>query len=120
MNEAPEVTTDAAQPEIEEHVIAEHVLTGQAAFDALKQLGYSDAEARATAWPTGEPARSPEHLALDEYYRAQGACSVVEEVVEAWFAKHFHGLGPMLDERLYNLVHAAKEDLKSILGDNAA
>jgi hypothetical protein len=36
----------------------------------------------------------------------------LDATVEAWFAKHFHGLGSMLDERLYNHVQAAKEDLK--------
>lgn len=35
--------------------------------------------------------------------------------VEAWFAKHFHGLGSMLDERLYNHIRAAVEDLKAEL-----
>jgi hypothetical protein len=33
--------------------------------------------------------------------------------IDSWFAKHFHGLGSMVDERLYNHVHAAKEDLKA-------
>jgi hypothetical protein len=33
--------------------------------------------------------------------------------IEAWFAKHFHGLGSMLDERLYNHIRAAVEDLKA-------
>jgi hypothetical protein len=47
-----------------------------------------------------------------------GNCSSIRTArrhVEAWFAKHFHGLGSMLDERLYNHVHAAKEDLKAEL-----
>jgi hypothetical protein len=38
-----------------------------------------------------------------------------DEVVDAWFAKHFHGLGSMLDERLYNHVYTAKNDLKAEL-----
>lgn len=33
--------------------------------------------------------------------------------IEAWHAKHFHGLGSMLDERLYNHIRAAVEDLKA-------
>lgn len=37
----------------------------------------------------------------------------LDEKVEAWFAKHFNGLGSMLDERLYNHIRAAVEDLKA-------
>lgn len=38
-----------------------------------------------------------------------------DAVVESWFAKHFHGMGALIDERTYNLLHAAKEDLKRVL-----
>ena len=37
--------------------------------------------------------------------------------IEAWFQKHFHGLGAQLTVELYNAIHAAKEDLLRILGD---
>jgi hypothetical protein len=39
----------------------------------------------------------------------------MDEIIEEWFARHFHGLGPKLDTELYNLVYAAKDDLKRIL-----
>ena len=39
----------------------------------------------------------------------------MDKQIEEWFAKHFQGLGPKLDSELYNLIHAAKEDLKRIL-----
>lgn len=41
--------------------------------------------------------------------------SPTDLVVEDWFQRHFHGMGAQLDERLYNLLHAAKEDLKRVL-----
>lgn len=40
----------------------------------------------------------------------------IEAKIEQWFAKHFHGLGTKLDTDLYNLIHAAKTDLKAVLG----
>lgn len=43
------------------------------------------------------------------------AKSSVEQVVEDWFRKHFHGLGGSLHEHVYNHVHAAKEELKKLL-----
>ena len=43
------------------------------------------------------------------------APSKTDDVVDAWFAKYFHGLGAQLDERLYNHVYAAREDLKAEL-----
>lgn len=39
----------------------------------------------------------------------------MDEIIEAWFARHFHGLGPRLDTELYNHIYAAKDDLKRIL-----
>lgn len=39
----------------------------------------------------------------------------LDELVDVWFAKHFHGMGALLDERLYNHVYAAKDDLKAEL-----
>jgi hypothetical protein len=39
----------------------------------------------------------------------------VDEKIEIWFAKHFHNLGALLDERVHNILHAAKEDLKAEL-----
>jgi hypothetical protein len=39
----------------------------------------------------------------------------VDAAIDAWFAQHFHGLGPMLDTPLYNVLHAAKEDLRRVL-----
>ena len=38
--------------------------------------------------------------------------------IEAWFQKHFHGLGAKLTVEVYNALHAAKEDLLRILGDS--
>lgn len=35
--------------------------------------------------------------------------------IEAWFAKHFHNSKISQDETSYNLAHAAKEDLKTII-----
>jgi hypothetical protein len=40
-------------------------------------------------------------------------------VVDAWFSKHFHGLGNGISEELYNRVYAAKDDLKTILAQHA-
>lgn len=43
--------------------------------------------------------------------------SEFDGVVEEWFQKHFHGVHG-LDTVLYNRFHAAKEELKQILGDS--
>jgi len=43
------------------------------------------------------------------------APSKTDEKIEIWFAKHFHNLGALLDERMHNILHAAKEDLKAEL-----
>lgn len=40
-----------------------------------------------------------------------------DDKIEAWFAKHFHNLGPLLDTRAYNVLHAAKEDLKAVFAN---
>ena len=42
--------------------------------------------------------------------------TTTDAVVDGWFASHFHNLGPRLDVEIYNILHAAKEDLKRILG----
>jgi hypothetical protein len=39
----------------------------------------------------------------------------IDETIEIWFAKHFHNLGALMDERVHNILHAAKEDLKAEL-----
>lgn len=39
----------------------------------------------------------------------------VRAKVEAWFRKHFHNSRISQDEVSYNLAHAAKEDLKTII-----
>jgi hypothetical protein len=39
----------------------------------------------------------------------------IDETIEVWFAKNFHNLGALIDERLHNILHAAKEDLKAEL-----
>jgi len=44
----------------------------------------------------------------------------MDQLIEQWFARHFQGIGPKLDTELYNLIHAAKEDLKRILGQPAS
>ena len=49
---------------------------------------------------------------------AEGAATSApasDAVVDAWFERHFHGLGARLDEFLFNHLRAAKEDLKAIL-----
>lgn len=43
--------------------------------------------------------------------------SKVETAVEAWFSKHFQNNRISQDEVIYNMAHAAKEDLKKILSD---
>jgi hypothetical protein len=43
------------------------------------------------------------------------APSAIDEKIEVWFAKHFHNLGALLDERMHNVIQAAKEDLKAEL-----
>lgn len=40
---------------------------------------------------------------------------VIEKEVEAWFAGHFHNLGPRLDTDTYNHFVNAKEKLKQRL-----
>jgi hypothetical protein len=40
----------------------------------------------------------------------------ISSVVEQWFQKHVHGVHG-LDTAVYNRLHAAKEELKQILGD---
>jgi hypothetical protein len=39
----------------------------------------------------------------------------VNEIVEQWFRDHFCGLGPRIDQDLWNEFHAAKEELKARL-----
>lgn len=38
--------------------------------------------------------------------------TIVNQLVDEWFAKHFHSRGPSLDVTAYNIAYAAKEDLK--------
>lgn len=38
-----------------------------------------------------------------------------EEKIEAWFVKHFTGNRISADTDTYNICHAAKEDLKTLL-----
>lgn len=38
-----------------------------------------------------------------------------DSLIEEWFKKHFMGLGARLDVEMYNIAHAAKEDLKKLL-----
>jgi hypothetical protein len=58
---------------------------------------------------------------MRQRHRMSSSCRIrqlpskTDELVDVWFAKHFHGLGSMLDERLYNHVYAAKDDLKAEL-----
>ena len=42
----------------------------------------------------------------------------VNEIVERWFRDHFCGLGPRLDQDLWNEFHAAKEELKARLTES--
>ncbi len=35
----------------------------------------------------------------------------LNQLIEEWFIKHFHGLGPAMDVTTFNLCRAAKEDL---------
>ncbi len=37
------------------------------------------------------------------------------EIIEEWFRDHFCGLGPRIDQDLWNEFHAAKEELKARL-----
>ncbi|HEY8885208.1 MAG TPA: hypothetical protein VIO35_07855 [Chloroflexota bacterium] len=46
---------------------------------------------------------------------AAAAPSTIDATIEVWFAKHFHNLGALLDERMHNVIQAAKEDLKAEL-----
>lgn len=82
--------------------------------------------------PTPEPFRAPDAVGAvrpedfgavaspapslaDAEARAKDAAREVEQLVDEWFRKHFHGLGARLDEALYNHLHAAKEELKQLL-----
>ena len=46
---------------------------------------------------------------------APAAKASVEQLVEDWFRRHFHGLGETIHQDLYNRAHAAKEELKQLL-----
>ena len=37
----------------------------------------------------------------------------MSEIIEQWFRDHFCGLGPRIDQDLWNEFHAAKEELKA-------
>lgn len=41
--------------------------------------------------------------------------SAVDALIEEWFQRHFHGLGSHLTEYLHAKLHAAKEELKTLL-----
>lgn len=43
------------------------------------------------------------------------APSSIDQKIDQWFAKHFHNLGALLDERMHNVIQTAKEDLKAEL-----
>lgn len=43
-----------------------------------------------------------------------------DDVVDAWFTKHFSNLGPHLTEDNYNRLFAAKQDLKVMLATDAS
>lgn len=64
-------------------------------------------------FPTPEPVPAPSAaaVALAEPNERQRLTAVVDE----WFAKHFHGLGPNLTEYLHGRLLAAVDDLKELL-----
>ena len=37
------------------------------------------------------------------------------DLIETWFAQHFHNASVAISTEVYNLIHAAKEELKRIL-----
>lgn len=39
----------------------------------------------------------------------------IDAIVDAWFASNFHNSPASADTVVYNLIHAAKEDLKTRL-----
>lgn len=39
----------------------------------------------------------------------------IHTAIDAWFVKHFHGNRVAADTETFNLAHAAKEDLKTIV-----
>ena len=39
----------------------------------------------------------------------------MNDIVEQWFRDHFCGLGPRIDQDLWNEFHAAKDELKARL-----
>jgi hypothetical protein len=58
---------------------------------------------------------TPADSAAPDPAAAPAAPTPTDEKIEIWFAKHFHNLGALLDERMHNVLHAAKEDLKAEL-----
>ena len=62
-----------------------------------------------------EPSSASQDGSVTVTTTAQVKASPFDAPVEEWFRKHFHNLGPLLEERVYNIIHAAKEDLKAVL-----
>lgn len=42
---------------------------------------------------------------------------IINEIIEQWWRDHFCGLGPRIDQDLWNEFHKAKEELKQRLED---
>lgn len=81
--------------------------------DPMSRLQAGIAE-QIAAMKAAEPFRAPDAVGAPAPAHAS-----VEQLVEDWFRRHFHGLGDSIHQNVYNLAHAAKEELKQLLRDAA-
>ena len=54
--------------------------------------------------------------AMEQYNAAMVVAPSDAAGVDAWFEEHFHKAPISQDTQLYNALHAAKEELKKLLG----
>lgn len=55
----------------------------------------------------------------DQIARASRSIADRDSAIDDWFEKHFHQPPVSQDTRLYNTLHAAKEELKAMLSADA-
>jgi hypothetical protein len=87
---------------------AVEVVEATAAAPSVTTAGTTSAPTPAPSAPAPAPAEVPAIAEVD-------GRDAREKLVDDWFAKYFHGLGPHLTEYLHGRLLAAVEELKALL-----
>ena len=84
-------------------------------FDDQRTRVINELPASPDPVPVVAPASAALPAAGEVPTSVEAPASPVSLAIDAWFAKHFHGLGPHLTEYLHSRLLAAVADLKTLL-----